>query len=131
MNASPSLYRSTGRLSLAPGASARGPALADPAPGTHLVVGACGEEIAPATLERLERLDDAVFAALRGDADALDQAVGEWREARTRIDPRLLDASREVYHERAAAQWRATRERPDTSLPAAFAALEILALIAE
>jgi hypothetical protein len=131
MTSSPSLYRSTPRLPLAPGATPRGPALADPAPGTHRVVCACGEEIAPATLERLERLDDAVFAALRGDADALDQAVGAWREAQARVEPRLLDASREVYHERAAAQWHATRERPDASLPAAFAALEILALVAE
>ncbi|MGL4513201.1 MAG: hypothetical protein ACRCT8_08930 [Lacipirellulaceae bacterium] len=131
MIATPLPTRNTSRPSLAPGASASGPALAGPAPGTHRVVCAWGEEIAPATLERLERLDDAVFAALRGDAAALDEAVYQWRDAVTRIDPRLLEASREVYHERAASHWCASRERPDASLPQAFAALEILALVAQ
>lgn len=95
------------------------------------VVVAGGQAIPPEDLETIERLDDTIFAALEGDAQALDSAAGEWRAANQTIDPSLLDESRRQYERRAKTIWRRYERRPDQGLATGFAALEILGLLEE
>lgn len=101
--------------------------------GSHVtvsqVVGADGRRIPGDSLERLERLDDTVFAALGGDAQALDEAARAWREAQTSVDPRLLDESRRHYVGRAMSRWLCSQRQPAERLATGFAALEILGLL--
>lgn len=94
-----------------------------------LVVSADGRRIPGESLERIEQLDDTVFAALGGDAGALDQAAHAWREAQRSIDRRLLDEAREHYARRARSRWRQSQRRPAERLADGFAALEILGLL--
>lgn len=93
------------------------------------VVGADGRRIPGDSLEQLEQLDDTVFAALGGDAHALDEAARAWHEAQTSVDPRLLDESRREYVRRARSRWRGSQRQPAERLATGFAALEILGLL--
>lgn len=101
--------------------------------GSHaavsLVVGADGRRIPGESLEQLERLDDTVFAALGGDARALDEASQAWREAQQSVDQRLLDEARQHYLQRARSRWLKSQRRPSERLADGFAALEILGLL--
>jgi hypothetical protein len=92
---------------------------------------ATGTEIGPAALERLEALDDVIFAALMGDADALDRSREMWSEVRLVISGPLLDESLAQYAKQALMVWDATRLDPDESLTKAYAALEVLEMVAE
>ena len=94
-------------------------------------VGAAGEAIPTPVIERLERLDDVVFAALSGDADALNEAPARWREALRTISPELLETTRAEYLRRAGTQWNESIRSPAARLTKGFAALEILDLLGE
>ncbi|MEN0110234.1 MAG: hypothetical protein AAF805_05885 [Planctomycetota bacterium] len=99
--------------------------------GFHVVV-AGGRPISRDALERLEALDDTVFDALDGDAAALDRAEAAWRDADRRIDPRLLEESRQQYVARARSRWRRSQRRGGSDrLARGFAALEVLRLLGE
>jgi hypothetical protein len=99
-----------------------------PVCGSHVVTGD-GQQISCESLERLERLDDTVFAALSGDAAALEAVRKQWREASRAIDAALLDETREHYLDRARSRWRRSQESPSDRLTLGFAALEVLALL--
>lgn len=99
-----------------------------PGMGSH-VVSADGRRIPGDSLERLERLDDTVFSALGGDAQALDEAARAWREAKAAVDQRLLDEARQHYVRRARARWFKSQLEPSERLADGFAALEILGLL--
>lgn len=74
--------------------------VADLSPGygaQHHVVSDRGETITPAVLERLEMLDDALFAALAGDDEAIDRFFAMWRNAVDTTPDELLEDSREHY----------------------------------
>lgn len=108
--------------------------LAKPSPGPALVshvVAADGRRIPSDSLDRLEQLDDTVFAALSGDAGALDEAADAWREAQHTVDDGLLSETRAHYVRRARSRWRKSQQRPGEQLAVGFAALEILGLMAE
>lgn len=93
------------------------------------VVAADGRRIPADSLERIERLDDTVFAALAGDAAALEAAGNAWRDARESIDARLLDEARQHYVRHARSRWQRSQSRPEKSLTVGFAALEVLDLL--
>ena len=98
---------------------------------SHLVVGDRGQVIPKNSLEQLERLDDAVFGALSGDPEALNEAYLRWREAVSSVEPELLEPSLHNYRQKAAESWGESLELPGQSLPKGFAALEILELFSE
>lgn len=104
------------------------PPAPSPAWASHVVT-AEGTRIPRESLERLERLDDTVFAALSGDAGALDAAADAWQEASEAIDPGLLDDTRRHYVRRARSRWQHAQQRPGEQLAVGFAALEILRLL--
>lgn len=95
------------------------------------VVSSDGAAISDESLERLERLDDTVFAALRGDAGALDEAGRAWRDAAAHVDARLIQQAREVYVRRARSRWRRSLQRPEERITLGFAAQEILSLLGD
>ncbi|MEM1304425.1 MAG: hypothetical protein AAGG46_05995 [Planctomycetota bacterium] len=92
------------------------------------VAGSDGSLLDAWVLERLEELDDTIFGALEGDADALDKSAGLWKRLRRVAPPKLVDESREQYVRRAEAVLRASRRKPVEMLGRQFAALEVLAL---
>lgn len=96
---------------------------------SHSVVGSRGESIGDVTLHALEGLDDAVFEALAGDPKALDEATRRWRDAVSRVNPKLLEESRRQYARRARFTWRHAQQALAERLPLAHAALEILGLV--
>lgn len=90
-----------------------------------------GNDISPHWLGRMEELDDVVFDALEGDPTALDKTASLWHEVRGEVPLGLLDESREQYIRRAEDIFTRYREQPDETLGNAFAALEILTLMAD
>lgn len=109
----------------------RSPRGAAESPVGSLVVGRDGRTIPRETLERLERLDDTVFAALAGDPQALDAAAAAWTDARRSVDGRLLDEARQHYLRRAESRWQRVRRHPAERLTLGFAAQEILGLFGD
>lgn len=102
----------------------------DASPNARVVAGD-GRPIPCDTLDRLERLDDTVFAALAGDPQALDAAADAWREAADAVDRCLLDETRQHYVQRARSRWRRVQQEPDDRLTVGFAAEELLRLFGE
>ena len=90
-----------------------------------------GRLIDEADLRQIEELDDTIFAALEGDADALDRSARLWRRLRRDAPESLLDESREQYIRQAEAVVTRYREAPHDALGRAFAAIEVLALVAD
>lgn len=104
------------------------------APGFGAEVGVrCGsEDVVPLHhLERIEELDDAIFAALNGDPEALDRSASLYRAASRHTPAELLDESRRQYIRRAESIVEDSQHTPGRSLGRTFAALEILTLMAE
>lgn len=88
-------------------------------------------EIAQSALERLEELDDTIFAALDGDADALNKSRDMWSDAVQKVGGPLLAESQAQYARHAREVWDASHSRPKQSLAHAFAALEVLGMVDE
>lgn len=98
---------------------------------TAVVSCADGHAIESDVLDLLEELDDAIFAALDGDAEALDRSLALWRSARDGIHRPLVEESRRQYTRRAESIWQASQTNPGESLAQAFAAQEVLGLVSE
>ena len=90
-----------------------------------------GEAIESDVLDLLEELDDTIFAALDGDAEALDRALALWSSVRHELRAPLIEESRRQYTRRAESVWQAYQTNPVESLPQAFAALEVLGMVSE
>lgn len=91
-----------------------------------------GAAIEQDLLEKLEDLDDAIFAAIDGDPEALDNARHLLLTAEIDIDGFLLEEAREQYARRAEAVWQAERQTAHgESLAKSFAALEVLKWVTE
>lgn len=90
-----------------------------------------GQDIAPHHLERIEKLDDVIFAALGGSATDLDRSAHLYRKTSRETPSELLDESREKYLCRAESIVEDYHRAPGESLAQTFAALEILTLVAE
>lgn len=82
-----------------------------PAADASRVVSARGELIAPHVLDRLEQLDDALFAALAGDEAAIACFDRRWRSAIEDTPAELIDDTRRHYlrHARRSAAPAASR----------------------
>lgn len=103
-----------------------------PALGPPVAVHAAdGNLIETSDLALLEELDDVIFGALEGDASALDRSAVLWRQLRETTPEALIEESREQYVRRALAIWDCYQFEPSDTLGRAFAAIEILALLAE
>ncbi|MGI9458297.1 MAG: hypothetical protein ACR2NU_17180 [Aeoliella sp.] len=92
---------------------------------------AAGDVIANDVLDQLEALDDTIFAALDGDADALDRARSLLVSAHRDLHGHLFEESRRQYARRAKSVWRTYLDNPGESLTSAFAALEVLELVSD
>lgn len=90
-----------------------------------------GMEIGKAALDRLEELDDTIFAALDGDAEALDRSRTLWTSISREVDAPLVAESGAQYVRQARTVWDASRSDPEQSLARAFAALEVLGLVGD
>lgn len=96
-------------MSPAPATAATATALAGLPAGygdDYRVVSHRGVAIAPRVLEQLERLDDALFAALAGDEAALREFSRLWDEAAESAPTELLEDSRKHYVRHARARSR-------------------------
>ena len=81
-------------------------------------------------LDALERLDDAVFDALVGQSEALDNLRRLWPETLGRLGERFLTESRDHYLRRALAVWRqATGEGEIRDPLQALTAIEVICLL--
>lgn len=79
--------------------------------------------------ELLEALDDAMFAAIAGDAGSLDKARTLWGEAVATLPLDLVDESREQYLRFAAETTRHVETADLRNPAAAVTALEVLELL--
>lgn len=97
----------------------------------HRVVSPGGQSISPEALEQIEQLDDTVFAALGGDAEALDRVGRRWRAAVRSLDTDLINQSRKEYVRKAKSIWRQSTGMPSARLSEGFVALELLELLGD
>jgi hypothetical protein len=109
----------------------RHPARSLTTPDRVVVSCASGREIGGAALERLEELDDTIFAALDGDPEALDRSRELWSTVARELEPPLVAESGAQYARHARTVFDASRSNPEQSLSRAFAALEVLGLLAD
>jgi hypothetical protein len=79
---------------------------------------------------RLEWLDDLMFAAIEGDAVALDFAADAWKKTVEELGSSALEESRRQYLRRAQTVWRSLRNEPNHPPHKVFAAIEIISLLA-
>jgi hypothetical protein len=81
--------------------------------------------------ELLESLDDAMFAAIAGQATAVAEAQALWRRAVAVLPSELVEESREQYLRFAAEVTRRVEEDGLRDATIAIAAFEIIALLAQ
>jgi hypothetical protein len=63
-------------------------------------------DVCPAALEDLQRLEDAVFEAMAGKSDALEQLEALWPRVLSQLGVARIDTTRERYLRYALAVWR-------------------------
>jgi hypothetical protein len=80
--------------------------------------------------ERLEWLDDLMFAAIDGDPVALDHAADAWHKTRDELGDIATEESRQQYMRRAQTVWHDLRAQPNHPPHKVFAAIEIISLLA-
>ena len=82
-------------------------------------------------LDKLGDLDDAVFRAVDGDAEALELVKTLWPEVAAELAPELVDESREQYLRQIVTRWLDLRRSQILDTHQAVAALEVLSLLFE
>ena len=87
-------------------------------------------ESRPEVIARLEWLDDLMFAAIDGDAVALEAAVHAWRKTVEELGAEAVEESRRQYMRRAQSVWNSLRDNPDHPPHKVFSAIEIISLLA-
>ncbi|MES1213143.1 MAG: hypothetical protein ABUL64_01015 [Singulisphaera sp.] len=81
-------------------------------------------------VEQLANLDDAVFAAIAGRAEALDGLRRLWPEIKARLGTPLVEESRDQYVRYALRVWRASLAGDELRDPtAALAAIDVMSLL--
>ena len=88
------------------------------------------DETDPDIIARLEMLDDVIFAAIEGDAAAMEKATDAWHAALSDLGPAVVDESRREYLRRAHTVWETLRHQPYHPPHKLFAAIEIISLLA-
>lgn len=84
----------------------------------------------PNVLARLEMLDDLMFAAIEGDATALETVIETWHKSLEELGPEVLEESRTQYLRRAQSVWNELRNQPNHPPHKVFAAIEVISLLA-
>jgi hypothetical protein len=79
---------------------------------------------------KLEWLDDLMFAAIEGDACALQAAADAWHKALDVLGTQTVEESRQQYLRRAQSVWNTLRHQPNHPPHKVFAAIEIISLLA-
>ena len=85
----------------------------------------------PEILEELEKLDDAVYDAITGKAEALDRLTSLWPKVLDRLGYDLVEPSREQYLRYALGVWHDFIDQGDGSPEMAVAALGVLEVLCE
>jgi hypothetical protein len=85
-------------------------------------------EFRPDVIERLERLDDVIFAAIDGDLAAREAAAAAWQGTLRDLGWESVEESRRQYLRRAQCVWDALREQPNHSPTEFFAIRKIILL---
>jgi hypothetical protein len=80
--------------------------------------------------ERLEWLDDLMFAAIDGDPVALETAAEAWKKVVGDLGHQAVEESRSQYVRRAQSVWNALRHQPNHPPHKVFAAIEVISLLA-
>lgn len=88
-------------------------------------------DLDPDVLARLEYLDDTIFAAIDGNAEALDRSARTWSEAVEELGWETIEESRQQYLRRARSEWQRLRNEAGHPPQKSFAALEIIALLSD
>jgi hypothetical protein len=84
----------------------------------------------PEITDRLEWLDDLMFAAIEGDPVALEAAAGAWNKTLGELGAEAVEESRRQYLRRAQSVWNELRHRPNHPPHKVFAAIEVISLLA-
>jgi hypothetical protein len=95
------------------------------APHPHLL---SREETRPEVIARLEWLDDLMFAALDGDATALQAASDAWHKTLAELGAETVEESRRQYLRFAQAAMRALRFEAQAT-DRLFATIEVISLL--
>lgn len=90
-----------------------------------------GSQLPTEVVERLEALDDVIFAAIDGNARALQDACFAWETAVRDLGWEVVEESRQQYLRCAQSIWDESRRHPDDSPHYPFAAIEIIGLLAQ
>ena len=80
-------------------------------------------------VRQLEDLDDAIFEAINGNDDALEQARQLWPRLVRELGQTALEESREQYLRFAISVWRELRDNVDSKTERTIAAIEIIELL--
>ena len=88
------------------------------------------EETRPDVIARLEWLDDLMFAAIEGDAAALQAASDAWRRTLDELGAATVEESRQQYLRCAQGVWHTLRHQANHAPDKVFAAIEIISLLA-
>jgi hypothetical protein len=86
-------------------------------------------ETRPDVIAKLEVLDDVIFAAIDGDATALQASAGAWHSAVDELGHDTLEETRRQYLRHAQSVWDALRHQPVQPPHRIFAAIEIIGLL--
>lgn len=87
-------------------------------------------ETDPDVVARLEWLDDLMFAAINGDAVALETAADAWKKTLEELGRDALEESRRQYLRCAQGVWNDLRSKQNHPPHKVFAAIEIISLLA-
>jgi hypothetical protein len=88
------------------------------------------DETRPDVIARLEWLDDLIFAAIDGNATALQSAAEAWQRTRDELGPEAVEESRQQYLRFAQHVWHSLRCQPNHPPHRVFAAIEVISLLA-
>ena len=80
-------------------------------------------------LNRLEWLDDLMFAAIDADPNALQAAAEAWRTTLEQLGPDALEESRQQYLRHAQNIWHTLRAEPNHPPHKVFAAIEVISIL--
>jgi hypothetical protein len=87
-------------------------------------------ESRPEVIARLEWLDDLMFAAIYGDANALQSAAEAWQKTKKELGSETVEESRLQYLRCAQGIWHSLRRQPNHPPHRVFAAIEVISLLA-
>ncbi|HEX4148323.1 MAG TPA: hypothetical protein VHY20_05020, partial [Pirellulales bacterium] len=90
------------------------------------------DRLCPATVERLEMLDDLVFEAIAGKPGSVEQLRSVWPQTLAELGRELLEESRAQYLRHAISVWQDCIAADEISNPRlAIAAIDVLCVLLE